>query len=99
MFGAAANTITFRSIEVQHRMPTRRQFFGYTAGVSAGSIALVAADARLTRHCYEEATRELWREPLTRVAALCRHHVASVGAHCVRWSLADTAVFVAARVT
>jgi len=47
-------------------MPTRRQFLWYTAGISAGSIALVAADARLTRHRYEEATRELWREPLTR---------------------------------
>ena len=51
-------------------MPTRRQFIWYTAGISAGSVALVAADARLSRNRYEAATRELWREPMTRAVGL-----------------------------
>ena len=49
-------------------MPTRRQCFWYTASLSAGSIALVAADARRSKRRYESATRELWREPMTRAA-------------------------------
>ena len=51
-------------------MPTRRQFIWYTAGIGTGSIALVAADARLSRNRYEAATRELWREPMTRAVGL-----------------------------
>jgi len=70
VFGATAGSTRLHSFQEAHRMPTRRQFFWYTAGISAGSIALVAADARLTRHRYEESTRELWREPLTRATGL-----------------------------
>ncbi len=51
-------------------MPTRRQFLWYTAGISAGSIALVAADARRGRSRYEQATGELWREPMSRATGL-----------------------------
>jgi len=61
-------------------MPTRRQFFWYTAGISAGSIALVAADARLTRHRYDKAARELWREPLARATGLTAVHHALIRA-------------------
>ena len=51
-------------------MPTRRQFIWSTAGVGAGAIAIVAADARLTKNRYEAATGALWREPLTRANGL-----------------------------
>ena len=46
-------------------MPTRRQFLWSTAGLGAGAIAMVAGDARLSRERYENATRALWREPVT----------------------------------
>ncbi len=83
-------------------MPTRRQFLWYTAGISAGSIGLVAADARLTRHRYEEATRELWREPLTRATgftavqhALIRAATLAPSSHntqCWKFALAPDAI-------
>ncbi len=61
-------------------MPTRRQFFGYTAGIGAGAIALVAADARLSRNRYQEAIRELWREPVTRGTGVTAIHHALIHA-------------------
>ncbi len=51
-------------------MPTRRQFVWSTAGISAGAIAIVAADALLSRKRYEKVARELWREPMTRATGL-----------------------------
>ena len=51
-------------------MPTRREFVWSTAGISAGAIAIVAADARFSKNRYEAATSELWHEPLTRATGM-----------------------------
>jgi len=83
-------------------MSTRRQFFWYTAGISAGSVALVAADAKRSSTRYEKATRELWREPMTRATgstgvrhALIRAATLAPSSHntqCWKFELAPDAI-------
>jgi len=70
VFVGIGTTVRLRSFQPKQRMPTRRQFFWYTAGISAGSIAVFAADARLSRQRYEKASSDLWREPTTRASGL-----------------------------
>ena len=70
MFVGIGTTVSLHPFQPKQRMPTRRQFIWSTASISAGAIAIVAADARLTKNRYEAATGALWREPLTRANGL-----------------------------
>ncbi len=73
-----------------------------TVGFSAGAIAIVAGDARLSRDRYKKATRTLWREPVTRATGIAaiQHELvraatlapSSHNTQCWRFDLAHDAI-------
>ena len=62
--------VSLHPFQPNQRMPTRRQFIWSTAGVSAGAIAIVAADAQRIKNRYDAATGALWRDPITRASGV-----------------------------